>query len=467
MLKYLSAAAAMALLGGCASITSLGDTFEGAADYVVVPLAQPRAGESAASTPNEIQLNSYSRFQNHPTKAGDAEYFRQGDYIHLSLKTGTIGWFSEGLGQRFLNRLAGAFGESPLKGEIALIANVTEGKRAPGSRAADGTLEGRVVFYSDDIYPQQRLNEFNVPIFGPKEYQGGPLTIDLWLMELDRAESDQMGAVLQTLSELSRSVPSLALPGVDILSQIGTSFLKSNRDDIIGHFTVTLVPPTTGLNATDPILSVSDVIVKRSDLRRTNLSFDGCTYQPRSGEVKGCLRTDDNLFVLSLRKAKAGADISSEVTLAQLNERLGKADSYAALQQSLDELADIAWSANLYKMSLGGIERIQDPNTSNAVREYDGRNLLQQLQCALVAEAGPAAEVLESLCGARAKNRHMSMNDFHKVARNLTEATCIKPAMLSKSELTPELTKDRLEAAKAKLVAFLVPKGADCPASSG
>jgi hypothetical protein len=186
--------AAALILPGCASITALGHTFEGAADYTIVPLATPKVACAEEPKWNCVAIAETGRFEAlklDPTNTN--HLFQEKDNIHVSLKTGTIGWFSEGIEQRFLNQLAGIISDSPLKGEIAIVANVTEGSRSPGSRDANGQLEGRVVFYSEDILAGQRLNEFNLPIFGPTAYEGGPLTIDLWVMELDRAESEPDG----------------------------------------------------------------------------------------------------------------------------------------------------------------------------------------------------------------------------------------------------------------------------------
>ena len=456
MRKFVLVAAALTL-PGCTTITALGHTFEGAADYTIVPLdtpalSQPAPAECFRRTCINIgQTNRFDKGQFDQTKS--SHLFQEKDNIHISLKTGTIGWFSEGAEQHLLNKFAGLFGDSPVKGEIAIVANVTEGNRSPGSRDSNGQLEGRVVFYSEDIYAGQRLNEFNLPIYGPTQYKGGPLTIDLWLMELDRAESDQMGAVLSTLASMSRAMPAVPIPGVDLLSRIGTSFLKSNQDDVIGHYTITLVQPSRGMATTDPILQVSDVIVRRTHNRAPDLNFNGCTYIVEKGAVVGCdAAKQDSILILSLRKSTSSASIVPQVSLEQLQERLAKAPGPAALQATLDELVNSAVSEGAGQSAIALTDRVKDRKEPQAIREFDAKTLVEQLQCFIVVAKSQDKSVTDALCGTNSKDRQMSREDFDNVARRLIGASCLKPDQLSSAALVPELTDSSIKAARQALV---------------
>jgi hypothetical protein len=490
MFKLFSLLGATLLLGGCASITTLGNTFEGAADYRIIPLDGKETVEGLNATDGSsshgyVSLDKYSRFQEHPGlgQVSDDLYFKEGDNIHISLKTGIIGWFSEGAEQRLLNRAADLISTSPLKGEIAILANVTEKARNPGSRAADGSLEGRVVFYSDDVYVDQRLNEFNVPIYGPARYGGGPLTIDLWILELDRAESEQMGAVLQTLSDLASKAPAVTLPGVDILSQIGTSFLKSNKDDVIGHVAITLVPPTAGLKGADPILTVSDILVSRTGNRSHHLDLmSQCKYEPKMGRVfakppqaypqseqayRNCLDAlkaagDNNLMVFSIRKSKTDVNMSSTLELAELNNRLIKAASFDEMKAGIEAVTDVAIGESAFRTANEALDKIIEEDSATAAHQFDAEEVLTRMQCALVIEGGGTAEVQNALCGERAASRQISMNDFRSLARKALNKTCLQASDLSRESLLPELTAEALKAARGTLTPKMIKKRGSC-----
>ena len=80
---------------------------------------------------------------------------------------------------------------NPLRGfrkncEIAIIANVFEfGNGADFNFSEEGLKDGRIVFYSGDVYPGQFLNFNNLPVYGPIQYSGNPLGIMFAIVEID------------------------------------------------------------------------------------------------------------------------------------------------------------------------------------------------------------------------------------------------------------------------------------------
>lgn len=396
----------IATLPACTSVTTLGNVHEGSADFRVVSDAKV-----AANPTTPIPLGQINRFSTHPTTNSNENriFFENKDYIQITLKTGQIRWFSEGVEQRIFNGFASLASPSKMKGEIAIIANVSDTRWNPTGRDKDGQLEGRVVYYSNDVHMGQTINGFNVPVYGPVEYKGGPLIFDLWVVELDRAESDQMEAILGTLVDLSKKSPIGTIPGVDILNQIGTSFLKSNEDDIIGHITIVFVPPKPGTKLTDPILEVSDVIITRKSDRQKSFPFDQCKYTPTSGEMS-CSDPkpmEANNFVFSIRKAAPGVDISSTLTLAELNNQLSNVKEYAKLEGVLTGFVDAASGSNRYRSSLHSLDEAIKADTIEAVRRLRADEVLKALQCAVIAQSAPpndgAMEAkANAACGPRA-----------------------------------------------------------------
>jgi hypothetical protein len=268
-----------------------------------------------------------------------------------------------------------------------------------------------------------------------------------------------MGAVLSTLASMSRAMPALSVPGVDLLSRIGTSFLKSNQDDVIGHYTVTLVQPSRQFPTADPILQVSDIIVRRTNDRQTNLSFAGCRYAMESGAILGCPQMQQDTFlVLSLRKSTSATSIVPQVTLDELNQRIAKAAGSAALQSTLDEIVNEAVSAGAGQTAIALVDRVKDPKEPAAVREFDAIELVKSLQCYVVVSTSTDDSVTQSLCGPSAKERQMSRGDFDNVARRVIGAKCLEPAELSATSLVPELTSDAVNGARRTLTAAMVTK---------
>ena len=460
------------VLAGCASITPLGNTFEGAADYRVIPIDDPEKPEIEPLISKAVPLDDFHPFQVHPSKIGanDARFFAKGDHIRINMRSALFGWFAEGKEQQLLNDLVGA----PTKGEIAIIANVTEGKRTAGGRDDKGDLQGRVVFYSDDIYKNQRSNEFDIPIYGPAPYEGGPLSIDLWVLELDRAESEQMSALLTSLSDLSKDVSSVAVPGAGILHQLGTAFLNSNQDDVIGHLAVTLYQPRAALKATDAILQQSDIVVSRvgRSSAENRKVIDGCLYVPRdSAVVDGggypCgLKTGDghtNIIVLGIRKVPEGASVASELTFAELNDRLSKARVGSAqtpnFTTAIEEATDVAMSDGAYNDAVASLERVAS-GSAGAARELDADTILKNLQCGLMAARHSESAVLGEVCGGeRALQRQIGINDLARVTRRLAAETCLSDSDLSFDSLLPaELSADALRQKRSALYSKIRPR---------
>lgn len=522
-LPFLSVVA-ISCLCGCASITSLGNTFEGAADYRIIPAvdyrypasdprrtplfddcgplstpqpspaaqedratgARPAAAgagspQGAASTAvrcgqgpqalNRVPLADYSLFQAHPPAVGpdDPLYFDAEDNLQISLRMGVVGWFSEGAEQRLVNRMFG----TQVRGEIAIIANATDGRVTPGGLTEQGELDGRVVFYSGDVYAEQRLNEFNVPIYGPKAYSGGPLTIDLWVLELDRAESDQMSAILGTLSRLAgETTGGGAAPVLGILNQLGTAFLNSNQDDIIGRIRITLVPPHAGQHVTDPILQVSDIVVSRTSrgFRGSPNMLDHCFYEPETARVLAAASGPDqcgvpinfhrnNLFVLSIRKSRTNTELASDWRLSQLNDRLAavaadspRARAGTAFNEAVDQVGDGFVRDHVYHEALDRIERVR-AGSIGAPRNQAADFVLKAVQCGLWYSRDGASAALDQVCGARAAQRVIGPDQLARLTQKLATQLCLTDDDLSfRTLLTESISAESLTSARGGLL---------------
>lgn len=456
-------------LVGCATVTTTGNTFQGANDFRIVSVPHDWTDKLPPDQKYDIPLGTQTRFQFHPTQAemsGHAEeYFKAKDFIQLTMKTAYVNDFTEGVEQVALNKIVGALlsTPSPVKGEIAIVANVTEGKTTPGSRDAEGNLMGRVVFYSDDVYKRQLLNEFNIPLYGPLPYEGGELTVDLWVLELDRAESEQFGAVLRSLADASGQSAGLSIPGLNILSKVGAAFLNSNQDDIIGHIKFTLVPPQPETRETDPILRTSDILITRTPDRTFGSHWNDCVYRPLNGLVfcpkKGKLvATLDNLVVISVRKASSTVDIGPDLNWKDFSDRVKTAPSVPALDLVIDEFADTSARAANLRAAISAADSVLNPLTSQLVRERDADFLLKRIQCAVMVDQNATSALVDKVCGAHAANRQLGLAELDNIVRRLELGTTLKCAALTQASVFPAGSNEaELSAAREKLIMDMKP----------
>ena len=130
--------------------------------------------------------------------------------------------------------------------EEAVLVNafeMTKGKPFPVGPAARD--KARVIFFSTDVeganrvlhYTGQDLNFDNMPIYGPITYNGGPLALDLYLIEID-AESPQIKALLGTIANLGSVVYPPASPALGVLNTVGGALLDGEQDDTDFRFSV-------------------------------------------------------------------------------------------------------------------------------------------------------------------------------------------------------------------------------------
>lgn len=123
------------------------------------------------------------------------------------------------------------------RGEISIVANVAESSASKSNNINPANSKGRVIYYNDDVRESgQLINAINLPIYGPKEYGGKNIVFDLWMLELDNEENNQLKSLLGSLAALGGKSypPSAAILGV--LNTLGSAFLNGNQDDVEARF---------------------------------------------------------------------------------------------------------------------------------------------------------------------------------------------------------------------------------------
>jgi len=158
------------------------------------------------------------------------------DIISVHLKTARFNSIPESIWERSQNR------NRPIHGEVAIVANISTESQAPLTDPAGPGNPGRVVFYSGELKETQYINESFNTMYGPITYDGQPLTIDLTVVEIDAKERTQLNALLDTLAKLGAAKTGVGGTTLNVLTKLGSALVNSNKDDVMAHYRVTLMP---------------------------------------------------------------------------------------------------------------------------------------------------------------------------------------------------------------------------------
>ncbi len=125
------------------------------------------------------------------------------------------------------------------RGEIAVIANIgeTSSTKSLSTNSTNSNTKGRVIYYGDDVRESgQLINAINLPIYGPKKYNGKNFIFELWMLELDNDENKQVKDLLKSLADLGGKAYPPSAPVLGVLNTLGNAFLSGNQDDVEARF---------------------------------------------------------------------------------------------------------------------------------------------------------------------------------------------------------------------------------------
>lgn len=146
-----------------------------------------------------------------------------GDIISVYLTQAHISDFTERWGALFGSK----------RGEIAIVARAAElDAGSDFDFASTGKDRGRLVYYSEGVQPRQFLNFSQIPIYGPVEYTGKPLVLELYLLELDVTENTEVSGMLSAAAGLGATAYPPASPVLRVLDTIGGGLLRGNSSDL-------------------------------------------------------------------------------------------------------------------------------------------------------------------------------------------------------------------------------------------
>jgi hypothetical protein len=278
---------------------------------------------------------------------------REGDIITVNLQQAYIHEVAPSLVRRVLGK------ESVAAAIVARVAELDSGTDFDFSRA--GLTRGRVVYYSSDIQAKQFLNFSRLPIYGPIEYKGKPLAVELYIVQLNVGDQKEFGSLLNSLAGVGSIAYAPASPVLKVLEEVGSALLKkTDVSDTQMRYSMTLVPHGFGLKMLrDGVLEYGNYVVSRLPRKATeggtgSVSIWGDKYlSQKLGRVFADPACNDYVqhtyLTLQINRAKAELALDTANTFSRLVDQISnEAGIKAAARGALIQAAGNAMAARAY-----------------------------------------------------------------------------------------------------------------------
>lgn len=425
--------------------------------FVAAPVQVDRptfSKEGENSTSKEWFADWIDKYQKQADRGAMVDKFQKGDTISIYLKSAMFSYITEG---RLKRTLAEHFRKSgKVAGQIAIIANVsTDHSLAPLVSPAEASNPGRVIFYSGDVEENQTINQSFGPVYGPIKWDGGPIMLDVTVVEIDEEERKQTGAVISSLAKLGTAPGINASPvSLALLNTLGSALVQSNRDDVMGRFRLLLTPDMQS-SAYLPTLKEGDLVLIRKSKRDFGYPWrQDCSHKPphqqtRNGSMSSecdwyssynpgtgqfAPRNDDgnktNYIVFTFVRNMAGPDLTPSTTTAQLLEKI-KNSSPNDLTSSIEELVTAKKKEAAGKGLQERLSKLADTGTTTLYRKHVAQEISLAAQCMLIqssadAEADATIKVAriatEKYCRTKETyNTAFTVADFDMLMRRIGE----------------------------------------------
>lgn len=240
------------------------------------------------------------------------------DIVNVILKKVTIGTDAY-ISMQTADKLANG-------AQLAIVANAyemcdTQPCPVGMTYGADDYKEGKVVYFSDNVMPDQKQFSFGaVPMFGPFKYHGYPVGIQLHVVKVANDQTGKLGPMLSALASAAQN-SGLSVGATSILNSIGSNLLKG--------FDVRLMRYHSQFNQAvknedDKSVGITklyygDYIVIRTEKRQEDIDFDEFCYDPRKAKLYD--RQGDD--------CTDNTEKSNKVTYGIINVSKGDREAYA------------------------------------------------------------------------------------------------------------------------------------------
>ncbi len=155
------------------------------------------------------------------------------------------------------------------RGEIAIVARVKEisNKGPDFDFSSGGAAGGRLVYYSDSVHVNGHLNFSFLPIYGPIKYDGYPLAVSFYILELDQNESAGVKSLLSTLSSVGGKAYPPSSSILSVLDKVGTSLASQHKDDVnlAYHFYLQPFSASADNSLGQPLLKTANYALIKQD----------------------------------------------------------------------------------------------------------------------------------------------------------------------------------------------------------
>jgi len=160
------------------------------------------------------------------------------------------------------------------RGEIAIVANVGERRDSGGLTFDPSNIKnGRVIYYNEDVRETgQLINALNLPVYGPKTYDGKPFYMDWSVLELDNKENAAARKLLKQLADVGATPVAPYTPVLKLLNTLGGALIDANGDDMEMRYQMEM-DSTLDCNKLNPDHNCNNLAVHRMPLREGYYAF--------------------------------------------------------------------------------------------------------------------------------------------------------------------------------------------------
>ncbi len=361
------------LMIGCAGLN------EGAIDYRYVP---------SSDGANVAELKDSKYLTKKEVKAG----IIKNDSISVHLQQAYLKEFSERFEHYY--RFDGN-----IRGEIVIVAKVYElGKGKNIEHNYSSVKSGRVVYYCEDVRAGgQPLNLSSLLVYGPIRYDGNPLVIELFILELDAEETQRFKGLLKALTQVGSVAYPPASPALKILDSIGGAFLIGNQDDVEFRYQFVLYPNMGDNFIRQARIAAGDyVFIKESEDRNAEIEWNNLKLHRNTGRLvykTGNKEYREKTYLVI--QINTGFD-SLKLDVAQLYSEFTQQNQLAT-EEDIKQFLD-----NIDRLSLTVQQYVTLNELKNKIRKFDNlddtekKNLLSTIIEAVKKEHDSVKQVLPS-----------------------------------------------------------------------
>jgi hypothetical protein len=284
---------------------------------------------------------------------------------------------------------------NPGQGEFAIVARAFEMSSDPNTPASgfdfrpDAANGGRIIYYSNDVRRQQDLNFGQIPMFGPVVYNGNPVGISLFVLEIDTTnDKAQMATLLSTLAGIGQIVSIPGTPVFNLLENLGTSLINANKDDLLMRYDTTFRSDKGMLpHIRSALFRYGDYVLLRQEDRSKPIPWESYWYAPGSGRLfadSECNIPATGLAygIIQINRAQAPAYYHTE-SLGDLLKAMGDTEeaNRKPIADAFVATANAVVNTNSYRQFVRLLDSIEhDKQGGNQVSTRDKGNLASYLR---------------------------------------------------------------------------------------